>query len=119
MVPRQWHASALYHSGCVRRGAAYGSNGGALMPSPYVFDKALADAAVEFFPRLLRFSEGEWAGKPFRLADWQAHHTRQIFGWRRRKDGTRRYRRVRGGVGRENGKAQWFVVLGRVTLRGA
>lgn len=84
------------------------------MSSPYVFDKSLADAAVDFFPRLLRLSEGEWAGKAFHLSEWQAEHTRQIFGWRRRKDGSRRYRRVRGWVPRKNGKTEWFAGLGHL-----
>src|SRR6185436_11402866 len=72
--------------------------------SKYIFDKRLAEAAVEFFPKFLCLVEGEWAGKPFVLQDWQAHHVRQIFGWRRRKDGRRRYRFVRGWVPRKNGK---------------
>jgi phage terminase large subunit-like protein len=71
------------------------------------FDKAKGDAAVEFFPRFLRLVDGEWAGKPFHLEDWQAHHVvRQIFGWRRRKNGLRRYRFVRGWVPRKNGKTE-------------
>ena len=73
---------------------------------PYYFDKAKADAAVEFFPRFLRFVDGEWAGKPFILAEHQAHDVRQIFGWRRRKNGFRRYRFVRKWVPRKNGKSE-------------
>lgn len=82
------------------------------MPSPYYFDKRLADAAVEFFPRFLRLTTAEWAGKPFHLAEWQAHHTRQIFGWRRRSNGTRRYRRVRGWISKKAGKSEWFAGVG-------
>src|SRR3954468_20214215 len=74
--------------------------------SPYVYDKAKADAAVEFFPRFLRLVDGEWAGKPFHLAPWQAHDVRQIWGWRRRKNGLRRYRFVRIWVPRKNGKTE-------------
>jgi phage terminase large subunit-like protein len=72
--------------------------------NPYYFDHARADAAVAFFPTFLRFVDGEWAGRPFQLEDWQAHHVRQIFGWRRRKDGRRRYRFARLWVPRKNGK---------------
>lgn len=74
--------------------------------SPYVFDKAKAEAAVEFFPRFLRFVDGEWAGKPFVLSAHQAHDVRQIFGWRKRKSGFRRYRFVRKWVPRKNGKTE-------------
>jgi len=82
--------------------------------SPYYFDRRLADSAVEFFPRFLRFVDGEWAGRPFELQPWQIRHTRNIFGWRRRSDGTRRYRRVRGWVPRKNGKSEWFAGLGHL-----
>jgi phage terminase large subunit-like protein len=82
--------------------------------SPYYFDKALARAAVDFFPRFLRFTIGEWAGKPFVLDKWQAHHTGQIFGWRRRSDGTRRYRKVRGFIPKKNGKSEWEAGIGHL-----
>lgn len=74
--------------------------------SPYYFDEALARAAVAFFPTFLCFVDGEWTGKPFHLAPWQAHDIGQIFGWRRRKDGRRRYRFVRIWVPRKNGKTE-------------
>ena len=82
--------------------------------SPYYFDQAKAEAAVAFFPRFLRLVDAEWAGKPFHLAAWQAHHTAQICGWRRRDDGSRRYRFVRGWVPRKNGKSEWFAGLGHL-----
>lgn len=72
----------------------------------YYFDEEMAARAVEFFPRFLRLTIGEWAGKPFHLAPHQAHHIAQIFGWRRKSDGTRRYRRVRWWEPRKNGKTE-------------
>lgn len=72
----------------------------------YFFDAGLAERAVEFFPRFLRLTTGEWAGKPFHLSSHQAHHIGQIFGWRRRSDGTRRFRRVRWWEPRKNGKTE-------------
>lgn len=86
--------------------------------SPYYFDQAVADAAVAFFPKFLRLVEAEWAGRPFRLADWQAHHTAQIFGWRRYSDGTRRYRRVRGWVPKKNGKSEWMAGVAHLACVG-
>lgn len=73
---------------------------------PYYFDQAKADAAVAFIETFLRFVDGEWAGRPFILEPWQAYHVRQIFGWRRRKNGLRRYRFVRIWVPRKNGKTE-------------
>lgn len=84
------------------------------MGSPYYFDKRLGDAAVEFFPRYLKLTTGQWTRKPFHLSEWQAFHTRQMFGWRRRRDGKRRYRRVRGWVPKKNGKTEWFAGIGHL-----
>lgn len=72
----------------------------------FYFDEGIAERAVQFFPRFLRLTMGEWAGRPFHLAPHQAHHIGQIFGWRRRSDGTRRYRRVRWWEPRKNGKTE-------------
>lgn len=83
------------------------------MTPPYWFDERRAENAVRFFPDCLRLVDAEWAGRPFTLSEWQAFHTGQIFGWRRR-DGTRRYRRVRIWVPRKNGKTEWFAGLGHL-----
>lgn len=72
----------------------------------YYFDEQKAARAVEFFPRFLRLTTGEWAGRPFHLAPHQAHHVGQIFGWRRHSDGMRRFRRVRWWEPRKNGKTE-------------
>ena len=47
------------------------------------FDRVAADRALRFFPRVLRHSTGEWAGKPLVLAPWQAFQLASIFGWKR------------------------------------
>jgi phage terminase large subunit-like protein len=58
----------------------------------FVFDKAAADRACEFFPRYLRHIKGPKAGKPLELETWQREQiVRPLFGWKR-EDGTRRYR---------------------------
>jgi phage terminase large subunit-like protein len=86
--------------------------------SKYYFDKAVADAAVDFFPRFLRFVDGEWAGRPFHLSPYQAHDIRQIFGWRHRKGGRRRYRFVRQWVPRKNGKTEFAAGLAHLLTIG-
>jgi phage terminase large subunit-like protein len=86
--------------------------------SKYVFDKRIAEQACDFFPRFLCFVEGEWAGKPFELSPWQREHTAQIFGWRRRKDGRRRYRFVRGWMPRKNAKSTWAAGIGHLLTVG-
>jgi len=58
----------------------------------YRYNEALAAHVVEFFPKFLRHSQGQWAGMVFELAD---HHRVNIieplFGWVR-PNGTRRFR---------------------------
>lgn len=88
------------------------------MAGKYYFDKAIADAAVGFFPRFLCFVDGEWAGKPFQLQPWEAHIVSQVFGWRRRKDGMRRYRFVRVWVPRKNGKTELAAGLAHLLTVG-
>lgn len=82
------------------------------------FDEQAAQAAVDFFPRYLRLTEGEWAGRPFVLEPWQEHDIiRPLFGWKR-KDGTRRYRRAYIWVPRKNGKTELAAGVGLAILLG-
>lgn len=82
----------------------------------YWFDEASADAAVGFFGTHLRLTDAEWAGKPFVLEAWQADEiVRPAFGWKR-KDGTRRYRRVIVWVPRKNGKTELAAGVSLIAL---
>ncbi len=56
------------------------------------YSKAKAEEAVEFI-ETLKHSVGQWAGKPFKLADWQKKIVRKIFGTVN-KEGKRQYRTV-------------------------
>lgn len=68
------------------------------------YDKAAADRVVKFFS-LLKHSDGEWAGKPFKLEPWQEHEIiRPLFGTLK-ADGTRQYRTAFIALARKNGKA--------------
>ncbi len=74
-------------------------------PQGYYFDEQAADLAVLFFEQLLVHVEGEWAGEPFILQDWQRDEIiRPLFGWKR-PDGTRKYRRAYIEIARKNGKS--------------
>ncbi|MCC6426270.1 MAG: terminase large subunit [Phycisphaerales bacterium] len=70
----------------------------------YWFDDAAADRVCEFFEQCLKHSKGEWQGQPFILQDWQRHHLRQLFGWKRR-NGQRRFTRTYWEIPRKNGKS--------------
>lgn len=72
----------------------------------FYFDHRAADIAVAFFEQLLVHTKGEWAGKPFILQKWQKDEIiRPLFGWKRRADHTRKYRRAYISVPRKNGKS--------------
>lgn len=74
-------------------------------PSPFYFDTRAADDACEFFEKFLRHIEGEWAGQPFKLQQWQADRViRPLFGWKR-SDGNRRYRTTYIEIPRKAGKS--------------
>jgi phage terminase large subunit-like protein len=88
------------------------------MTSPYYFDQTVADAAVDFFPRFLRHVKGEWFNRPFELSPADAHDIRQVFGWRRRADGYRRYRRFHKWVPRKNGKTIGVAGIGHLMTVG-
>jgi phage terminase large subunit-like protein len=77
---------------------------------PFDFDENAAHRSCLFFPMLLRHSLGEWCGQEFELSPWQLFTTWNLFGWKR-KDGTRRFRRVFISVGRKNGKSTFCAGL--------
>jgi len=70
----------------------------------YYFDADIAHRACMFFPKVLRHYKGQWAGQPFVLSDWQQFIIWSLFGWRRKADGLRRFRRGYVTVARKNGK---------------
>lgn len=76
------------------------------------YDAAAAETAVRFFAQHLRFTKGEWAGRPFVLQPWQADRIiRPLYGWKRRDADdpgqcTRRYRRCVIFVARKQGKTE-------------
>lgn len=74
--------------------------------SEFYFDERTAAIAVAFFEKLLHHSKGEWAGEPFQLQTWQAEEIiKPLFGWKRKSDGTRRFRRAYIEIPRKNGKS--------------
>ena len=68
------------------------------------FDEAAADRAIGFFENVLKLSEGQFEGVPFKLHISQAFIVGSIFGWKK-PDGFRRYRRCYLEMGKGNGKS--------------
>lgn len=71
----------------------------------FYWNEEEAKKIVEWFS-LLRHSKGVLAGKPIELTAWQKFNDCQIYGWRRKSDGTRRFRKSFRQVARKNAKSQ-------------
>lgn len=83
----------------------------------YYYDHEAAERAVEFFSVHLTHFEGEFAGRPFHLADWQSDLVvRPLFGWKRRADGLRRFRKLFLAIPKKNGKTALSAGLGLYLL---
>lgn len=68
------------------------------------WDLAAAQHAIDFFPDMLRFTDGDKAGEPFTLELWQQFIVGSLFGWKG-LDGWRRYRTAYVEIGKGNGKS--------------
>jgi len=82
----------------------------------YTFDEAAAERVREFFSTFLRHTDGEFAGKPFDLLDWQYDDfIGPVFGWKR-PDGRRRYSKAYVEIPKKNGKSTLLGGLGLYLL---
>jgi len=69
------------------------------------WDDAAGWRVVEFFEKYLVHTQGEWAGRPFILQDWQRDDViRPLYSWKR-PDGSRRHRFAYISVPKSNGKS--------------
>lgn len=73
-------------------------------PKGFWFDAAAGERVIQFVEGYCRHFEGEWAGQPLTLEEWQRFVFRCVFGWMR-ADGTRRFRIAYEEVARKNGKS--------------
>jgi phage terminase large subunit-like protein len=73
-------------------------------PRGFRFDAEAGERVIRFVEGYCRHFEGEWAGQPLILEDWQRFVFRCVFGWKR-ADGTRRFRIAYQEVPRKNGKS--------------
>lgn len=72
---------------------------------PYVWDEERAEKIVKWFA-LLRHSKGALAGKPIELTSWQKFRECQIYGWRHKDTGYKRFKKTFTEVARKNAKSQ-------------
>jgi len=83
------------------------------------YDKTAGDRAVAWFSKHLCLTTGEWAGKPFVPSPWQSDDIlRPLFGWKRKSDGTRRYRVAWIEIPKKNTKSTMCAAFGLYLLIG-
>ncbi len=75
---------------------------------PYYFDEGAAQNIVDWFA-LLKHSKGVLAGQPITLTHWQRFILCQLYGWRRKRNGLKRFNRMFIEVGRKNAKSQMLA----------
>jgi len=83
----------------------------------YRFDPAAAEKVCRFV-ELMPHTKGAWAARGERLvmSPWQIFLTICIFGWKRKVDGFRRFRRALLLIPRKNGKSAWAAAIGNYML---
>tara|TARA_R100000152_G_C6777121_1_gene206760 strand:+ start:1381 stop:2919 length:1539 start_codon:yes stop_codon:yes gene_type:complete len=78
----------------------------------YYFDKDASHKAISFIETFITHTKGELTGKPFLLEDWQKEIVGDIFGWKNKDNGFRKYRTVFIEVPRKNGKTTLCAAIG-------
>lgn len=71
----------------------------------FYWDEKSAQNIVDWFA-LLRHSKGVLAGQPIILTDWQRFRLCQLYGWKRKKDDRKRFKKNFTEVARKNAKSQ-------------
>ncbi|NJL06968.1 MAG: terminase large subunit [Methylacidiphilales bacterium] len=84
---------------------------------PYIFDAEAAEKVCRFV-ELLPHTKGKWAasGERLKLEPWQSFKTVCLFGWLRKSDGYRRFRKALILEPRKNGKSAWAAAIGLYML---
>lgn len=78
----------------------------------YYFDADEAERFARFCRTVLRLSEGQFDGVPFELHPSQMFICGSLFGWKRKIDGKRRFRRAYIEQGKGNGKSPMVGAIG-------
>lgn len=84
---------------------------------PYYFDLDQAEHCFQFAHLYCKHSKGrQWKGKPLELEEWQRFIVGNIFGWKRKDNGLRKYQYFYIQVARKNGKSTLMAFIGLYVL---
>ncbi|MBK7337845.1 MAG: terminase large subunit [Saprospirales bacterium] len=81
----------------------------------FYFDKAHAEQILSLCG-LFKYAKGADKGKPFVLADYHAFLTYVAFGWKRRKDGLRKYNKIYHKIARKGAKTEYLALIANILL---
>lgn len=79
---------------------------------PYIWDEEAAARYIDLWMPLFNHSKGPLAGKPKIAEPIECFIFGQLYGWRHREDGTRRFRIAYWQVARKNAKSQDMAIMG-------
>lgn len=86
------------------------------------FDEERGQFVVDWIERYCRLYEGEWAGQPMTLSDWQPDFVMRLFGWIKYSDRwkrwIRRFREASVWIPKKNKKSPTLAALGLYLLCG-
>jgi phage terminase large subunit-like protein len=85
--------------------------------SEFYFDKQVAERVLKF-KQMFTHVKGPWANTLLILEPWQLFFNMNIFGWLKRSDGCRKYRKALLFVPRKNGKSADAATTGLYMLTG-
>ena len=77
---------------------------------PFYFDEESANKIVEFAQHTKQYND-QFRGKYLILEPWQKHIFMSIYGWKKKADNLRRFRKAYIQVGRKNGKSTMIATL--------
>lgn len=82
----------------------------------FYFDADAARRIIDFAQECCTFSNGKWAGKRVVLEEWQVGFFANLFGWLRKADHTRRYRKSLLFISKKNGKTEMAAIVANYLL---
>lgn len=77
---------------------------------PYYFDEEAATKIVDFAQATKQYND-QWRGLPLILQPWQKHIFMSIYGWKKKENNLRRFRKAFIQIGRKQGKSTMIAVL--------
>ena len=84
--------------------------------SKYYFDKQASDKAIGFIETFITHTKGELTGQPLLLEEWQKKIISNLFGWKNKDTGFRKYRTCYIQIPRKNGKTTLCASIGLLML---